>query len=75
MEVKSAAYKYFRTDSVKFLDEIEELNGTSIDWLKESFEESARNKSRPNLKLKRNSSIPSLKRFLTEGEHCRAIFL
>ena len=73
MEVHSPAYKHFRTDCVKFLDEIEELNGNSIDWLEESFEESVRSKSKPKLKIKRSSSMPSQTKFLIEGEYYRAI--
>ena len=67
MDVKSSAFKYFKMESIKFLDVIMEINEEPV-TTPDAFRRSVWSKTQPKLKLKRCYNMPSPNNFLTDGK-------
>lgn len=65
--MKSPAFKYFKRESIKFLDVIMDINGEPV-TTPEAFRQSVWSKTQPTLKLKRCYYMPSPQKFIAEGK-------
>lgn len=65
--MKSPAFKYFKEESIRFLDVIVELNGKPV-TTPEAFQKSVWSKTLPRLKLKRCYYMPSPQKFIEGGK-------
>ena len=66
MKIGSPAYRSVKKGDVEFLDIITEVNGEPC-MMESEFQDSVRSKTRPQLTLKRNGAMPSVKKLLSEG--------
>lgn len=66
VELKSPAYNELKEGRIKLLDIITQLNKEAI-WEEESFKQSTRDKTKPELTLMRNHRTPSIKSLLSKG--------
>ena len=66
VELYSPAYKALKEGDIKFFDVITELNEERV-TMGVLFRQNTRDKTRPELTLKRNRNTPSIKTLLTKG--------
>lgn len=74
MKIGSPAYTSVKRGDVEFLDIITEVNGEPC-MMESEFQDSVRSKTRPQLTLKRNGAMPSVKKLLSEGMSYAAVSL
>ena len=66
VELDSPAYKALKEGDIKLFDVITELNEERV-TMGVLFRQNTRDKTRPELTLKRNRNTPSIKTLLTKG--------